>query len=58
MLPFALFLPAGILARYKPVLLLKELRDALNAANKGTTQTNQYIAQIKNCKLQVLIMEI
>jgi hypothetical protein len=32
--------------------------DALNAANTGTTQTNQYITQIKNCKLQVLIMEI
>ena len=32
--------------------------DALNAQNTGTTQTNQYITQIKNCKLQVLIMEI
>ena len=32
------------------------IEDTLNAAN--TTQTNQYIAQIKNCKLQVLIMEI
>lgn len=34
------------------------IEDAINAANTRTTQTNQYIAQIKNCKLQVLIMEI